>query len=191
VQDQLDRRRFLQLVGAGAVAAAGASLLVGSGTAEAADPGLDAIVGVISRRAGQTLSVLTSTGGTISVVVDSHTKLYSGIYGRVTSVRDLILGDRVLAVGQSAGGTLYANDVGTAFAPFTFTVRDVDDPPRTAQTEIGPVELTGMNLPDVGRVGLDPTTLTTGALVEGLSWRDPRDAKLYLVAGTITALEAS
>ena len=183
----LDRRRFLTLCGVGvsATIAAASPFELRPAAAEAAEPA--AMVGTIVARSVRVLWIAPSTGAVRAVVVADYAKLYSGIYGRIGSANDFVVGDRVLGVGFLRGETLVAHDVGSVFTPLTFTVQDIVGPPLAAITEDERIYLTGMNLPDVGHLGLDPTTLVPGVSVDGIEWRDPRNEARYLVTGSVIA----
>ena len=144
----------------------------------------DFVAGTVVSSKGNALTLQAKNGQNLLLEPSQNVQLYSGIYGRVASLRQFIVGDRIGAQGFLTGTRLTAVRAGSIFTPAEVTIQSVGLNRQVAVSDDGPLNLSRMNLPDVGTIGLRAAQINAGQRLNVLIWTHPQTKTAYLAAAS-------
>ena len=145
----------------------------------------DFVAGTVISLASGGLALQPKQGQPLLVEHSPSARLYSGIYGRVTSLREFIIGDLIGVQGFRTSSHFVAKRAGSIFRPLEVTIGSVDPERDVAASDVGVLDLSHMNLPDVGRVGIPRSLISAGQRLDALTWTHPATSTTYLAAATV------
>jgi hypothetical protein len=145
----------------------------------------DFVAGTVESLKGDALIMQARNGQNLLLESSQNVQLYSGIYGRVASLRQFIVGDRIGALGFLAGTRLTAVRAGSIFTPADVTIHSVGVNHQVAVSDGGPMNLSRINLPDVGTVGMRAVQITAGQRLSVLIWTHPQTKTAYVAAASM------
>ena len=143
------------------------------------------IAGVVTSSSDTEVVVRTDAAQAVSIMPSAGARLYSGIFGRVAGPGAFVIGDEIGDHGWIAGDHFVAKRIGSIFNVVDFDVTAVDRARNVALTDIGALDLSSMNLPDVGLVGLGAEEITAGQRLNGTVWTHPTSGIRYLAAASL------
>lgn len=184
----MSRRAALRVVGGSGFVALTLGLLdvsQASATSPADADRVDTVGGTVAVTSRDMLTVATSTGPK-QIRLAEGTRAYSGAFGRVTSARDFITGDMVVAEGVMHDGVLDAASVGSIFRTIEVRVTRLSTDGSKAYTTSGSIDLQRGQLPDESadsraRLQEFARSIRPGNTIVGSGWTDPRDGRRYLL----------
>lgn len=142
----------------------------------------DFVAGAVLSTTENELILQTETGQNLLLERSENARLYSGIYGRVATFGPFITGDRIGAQGFRTGDHMAVKRAGSIFTPVEVTIGSVDPKRQVAMSDSGSLDLSRMNLPDAGTVGIRETQISAGQRLSGLIWTHPITEATYLAA---------
>ena len=185
-----NRRDFLKLAaGATLGAVAGPAITASAHDAQSAgnltDVATDFLSGTVVSLGSNDLVLGTDSGSRFKVSAGIGAQLYSGVFGRVSSLDRFILGDHIGIRGIRGTDGITASRAGSIFRLLEFTVQSVDNERDIVHSDSGPLSISSMQLPDVGSIGIARTVISAGQRLSGLVWTHPTTATTYLAAASL------
>ena len=129
-------------------------------------------LGVIETIHPDGLTIRTPLGSTMVKLVSMESS-YAGATGRIASLDQFDVGDRVHVSGVASSDSVAARSICSVLQPSTVIIESIDG--AWAETSIGPVNVSGI-APD-GTAG----TFVADATYEGLLWTHPSTGFQYFM----------
>ncbi len=178
---RLTRREVLRLVALGGGGVVFATTLSDEASGMPNTRSDVGVVGHVEAVSGPEVMLRTDDDAQVRLMIQSSVRMYAGSYGVVSSAEDLIVGDRVFAMGAWLDeSTLTTTDVGSIFDVATIEIVDVQ--PSRGRNARGAMEtLEAGLLPDDQVLRVDVSRLMPGQVIEATTWTHPATGVRYLM----------